>query len=322
MATLDQSAVGTLSDVMKGKVNGERLYQIKRLEKAVPLMRDLPMVEANNGDIHEYETQNSLIATSSRDLNEYLDTGKSTSKVEKATAQNFSSGYGIDVRILKKESDKSAFLSRQIDGMIMSAAQSVDQSIFYGTGVGANMKGLAIRMNELGDRVVSNGGSSDATSLFIACHDSSDGVFGFYPQGSKGGLNVEDKGEVEYTKDTSGVRSRLTSRDLELDYNMGLAVGDDRSIARYCNIDVSATSATTFDEDKVTDIMAQLPVHLRPKARGYASRKLFAAIQKRYNAKVNVQFGQETPFGYGLTLVGDLPVYLDEMISEDETIIT
>lgn len=321
MSTLDQSTTGTLSDVMAGKVNGERLYQIKTLQKAVPLMRDLPMKEANNGDIHEYEIQNTLITTYSRDLNEYLTTGKSTSKVEKASAQNFSSGYSIDKRILVKESNEQEFLSRQVDGMIMSAAQAVDQALFYGTGIGSQMKGIAIRTNSLGDRVKGEGDSANLTSLYIVCHDSQEGAFGFYPAGSKGGLDVTDKGDVEYTIQDSGVDKRLTKRDLELDFNMGFGVGDERSLGRYCNINV-ATIAATFDEDKVTDIMAQLPVHLRPKARSYASRKLYAAIQKRYNAKTNVQFTADNPWGYGMTMINDLPVYLDEMISEDETVVT
>jgi len=320
MATTLTGQAGNIKDLLTG-IGRDGNYQVVGhiLDRETVVYRDAPMVEANNITFHEYTVDNTLPSSSIRRANKRRTFAKGSARMETVALEDRSIVYKVDVEDLKKAPNPQEFLNNEMRRGLQGIAQDFDTQVLYGTGIGDEMEGLAPKLDTLGQFVISGGGSSDLTSMYLVAWDAAAGASMAYPKGSNAGIKMEDKGIVKSITDDGFIEYAVH----EVSVAGGLVVKDDRAIGRIANIDVGTPTSTTFDEDDMILLVNQFPAHLRNKIKAYVSRDLKAAIDMRANAKDNAYY---TPmvgvFGEAINAIVGVPIMLDEMISQNESAVS
>jgi hypothetical protein len=144
-------------------------------------------------------------------------------------------------------------------------------------------------------------------------------VYFFYPPGGANTMiNSEDMGrEAKY--DSSGNIKHVMREQLKL--NVGLAIGDPRSVVRIASIETSGTSSI-WDFDDLVDAISKLPdpgdlsgTVLMTNRTGWAQ------IWKDASSKSNVNFMPNAPYGTPVRSIADIPVILmDQLITTEAAI--
>ena len=325
MATKQTGERGNIKDILAG-TGRDGQYQIvgEILEREIPLFRDAPMIEANNITFHEYTVRNTLPASSLVRANKRRQGAKGSVRMETVHLEKRAITYRVDVEDLKKSPNPQEFLNNEMRAGLIGIGQDFDTQMFYGTGIGDEMEGLAPKLDTIGLEVegpfvIDNGDSTgDLTSMYLVAWDVAAGVSLAYPKGSSAGITMKDHGIVPSWGDEGSDTGFIEYATHEVRVSGGLVVKDDRAIGRIANIDVSAPSETTFDENNFILMVNQFPAHLRNKIKGYASRNLKASIDMRANAKDNAYYTAMDVFGKHVPGISGVPIMLDEMISEDE----
>lgn len=321
MATNELLKQGTLLDVMNRRApDGNLLVVAEVLQKETPMIKDAQWVEANDLTQHIYARRTVLPKSEILKFNKGV--GGNIGATEQVTSGIQARGNwpSYDARLVDLAPNKQQYRNDEARATIMGIGQDIEKDIIYGSKAADTcaFDGVESYCDALGARVISAGGSSHLTSAYIVAWDTANGAYLAYPKGSQGGIKFEDKGER--TRDMAdGTKMRVYEDYVEV--NAGLCVADLRAVARIANIDISAPTANTFDENDVILLLNRMPASLRSKAVMYVSRNLHAAIEMRANAKDNVYYTPKDVFGETLTTIRGLPVRLDEIISENEDVV-
>lgn len=182
-------------------------------------------------------------------------------------------------------------------------------TVFYGSRAAdpKSFDGLATKANVLNNPAgtytfdnpicIDAGGSANRTSIYFVQHDKSK-VFGIYGHGGNTGIDVKDLGRQPVYNATglnSGVLFAYMSR---IRFNGGIAVQDQRGIARIANID--ATNSDPWTNYTLQDKINTLRAWMNPTGlvSAYCSPTIFAKTQTFLQNKANVwykvdEFGKE-----------------------------
>lgn len=321
MATNELLKQGTLLDVMNRRApDGNLLVVAEVLQKETPIIKDAPWVEANDLMQHIYSRRTLLPKSEQLKFNKGVGGNIGATEQETSGIQARGNWPSYDARLVDMAPNKQEYRNTEARATIMGIGQDIEKDLIYGSKAADTcaFDGIESYCDALGTRVISAGGSSNLTSAYIVAWDTANGAYLVYPKGSQGGIKFEDKGER--TRDMAdGTKMRVYEDYVEV--STGLCVADLRAVARIANIDISAPTASTFDENDVILLLNRMPASLRAKAVMYVSRNLHAAIEMRANAKNNVYYTPRDVFGETLTTIRGLPVRLDEIISENEDVV-
>jgi hypothetical protein len=147
----------------------------------------------------------------------------------------------IDAKLVELAPNAAKLRLTEATAFIEGLSQTMANRIFYGSTEGepSEFLGLAPRFNSLGapngQQIVDAGGAGNAnTSIwFLVWGDRT--LHGFYPRGSKAGLQREDKGKTTKTLPDGSVYDVYREK---FSWDLGLSVRDWRYVARIANIDV------------------------------------------------------------------------------------
>lgn len=291
------------------------------LQKACPILKDAPFIEANDIVQHVYSRRKTLPKSEREMINKGISGGYGEEEQATSGIQVRSNMPDIDARIVDKAPNKQEFLNIKIQGAVQGISQDFETDVIYGSKAAdtSAYDGIAEYASVIdGRRVVDAGGSSGSanlTSLYMVAWDTSAGVFMVYPRGSKAGIEYEDRGKR--TKDMlDGTKMDVYEQYIKI--SSGLCVYDIRAIARLANIDTTTITTTTFDENKLIIMLNAMPAMLRAKVVMYVSAMVHAAIEIRANDKGNAYYTAGNVFGEVVTMFRGVPIRLDEMISEHE----
>lgn len=229
----------------------------------------------------------------------------------------------VDKALADLNGNTAAFRLTEDSAHIEAMSQQMAQTLFYGN-EGTQPEaftGLAPRYNSLAaqnaDNIIDGGGTgSDNTSIWLCIWGPRTG-FGIYPKGSKGGLQMQDKGQVTI-ENVDGAGGRMEGYRTHYRWDLGLTIRDWRYFVRIPNIDVSAltvdgTPANRADArmeliNKMIQASERIPNFGGGRAVWYVNRTIRESLRLGILAKVANNLSWETVEGKRVMTFDDIPV--------------
>lgn len=335
MAENNIGSIYTLVDLvrMMDPGNGRLLYVADTLARKNPIVREVPILEANQILSHVGSRDAALPTVQKRAINDGV--LKSAHKEVPVTAPMslFETMSQIDEEVLRLAGANAEAVRQRKDRKFIEAmAQSVADEIFYGS-IGDDklgFNGFATLFNSLttypnGDatwkyNVVTAGGSSNPTSIYVVewgeekCHL-------IYPKGTQGGIEIEDLGKQLVTGVTSN--TQFVAYVTQFKWRCGLFVQDERCVQRIANIE-SSGSSNIFDDDQLITALNYLPdMGENPNTRIYVNRAIRTQMDIRVKDKNNVNYREVADaFGKPVLYFRGVPVQICDGIKNSESVVS
>lgn len=297
MPTIDTTAQLTLTELAnRTDPKGNLAVVAEVLSRNNAILHDAPWVEANGTFEHKYTRRLSLPSGSWRRLNEGVAT-EASQTIPVSEVLGFLETYSeVDKALVDSAPNPQAFRMLEAKAFIEGMSQTLAAALFYSNaGVDPEkITGLAPRLNDTGqDNVMSAGGSgSDTTSIYVV-QWGEDKAHLFYPRGAKNfGVQHNDKGQQTLT-DANGKKYEGYRDHFEV--RVGMAVRDDRCIARLADIETSG-STNTFDEDLLIELLNAMPNDGAGSVI-YVNRTIKTQMEIRLKDKANVNFTTDNGLG-------------------------
>jgi hypothetical protein len=331
MAENNIGSIYTLVDIVKDSTLNITEFAAV-LARKNPIVREAPMMEANQALTHIGSRQNSLPTVQKRALNDGVP--KSTHKEVPVTAPMslFETMSQVDEELLRLAgANAPQFRARKDSAFAEAMAQSVADEIFYGSiaddALGFN--GLATLFNSSsvypnGDSSwpynvqLAGGSGSDGTSIYIV-EWGMDKAHLIYPKGTVGGLEYQDLGRQLVSGITS--TTEFVAYVSQFKWRCGLFVADQRCVQRIANIELSGAD-NIFDEDLLIKAIGNLPDEgENPNTRIYVNRTIKTQMRIKLKDKNNVHFTVENGlFGAKVLAFDQIPIQTSDAITTEATI--
>ena len=248
MATLASSALTLTEWATRLDPGGKPAAIVELLGQTNEMLTDMLWMECNDGQGHRTSVRTGLPAATWRLLNYGVPKSKSLTTQERDATGMLEAYSDIDKALADLNGNTAEFRMGEDMAFIESMNQTMQNTVIYGN-TAANPErfiGLSERFNTLGAasgaNIVDAGGATSTNTSMWLIGWGQNTVHGIFPKGSKAGLQVINKGEVEL-------------RDANLDpyygyrthfkWDCGLSVRDWRFVVRIANINVTSGAVTT-----------------------------------------------------------------------------
>lgn len=315
-----------LADLFKAEDGSGRAIAevIEMLAEMNPILQHAPVIEANDGRKNLTTIRTGLPSVAWRTLYKGVQPSKSTTTQVEDTAGLLEAWSEVDAYLIDIAPNPARFRANETASFLEAMNQEWATGLFYHSTKTApeKMHGLAPRFNSLSapnaSQIIDAGGTgSDNTSVwFIVWGERTAHLF--YPRGTKGGIEREDKGK-ETTKDANGGLYDVYREKFTL--STGFSLRDWRYVSRIANIDVSNLAAGTVDvEDFMID--AYYALKQRKIANGvaaiYCNIEVKKALHKAARDKSNVNLTISETAGQEYVKFLGIPIYEVEAILNTE----
>lgn len=337
MATKDINAQLTLLEMARRKAPDGSAQKIAEvLQQTNDAFQDLVYMEANGVTFHRITRRTSEPTGTWRQLNAGVPTESSTTETVDETIGLLESYSEADKWIIDNSPNPAEARMQEAVSFIEGMGKTLIKTLFNRTTVNygsvavapERFNGLPQRMGTIAANglVLNEGGSgADTTSIYIVMWGP-DRVHMVYPRGSMSvGIKHEDKGQVTISSATSS-RASTAQYEAYRDWfclNAGLAVRDNRCIARLANIETSGTS-NIFDKDNLITLLNRMKMRGRG-AVIYCNETILTQMQIQVADKNNVNYtagGGDGLAGEDIVRFNGRPVRLVEQIGNTETAIS
>jgi hypothetical protein len=336
MATeVDISGVYTLVDLVKmlNPQDGQLLFVAKTLARKNPIVKEVPIIEANQLLTHVGSRQGALPTVGKRALNEGVVTAAHKSVNITAPMSLFETASQVDEEILRLAGANAVGVRQQKDAAFIEAmTQAVADEIFYGN-LGDDplgFDGLATMFDVSTDypngdstwyyNVQLNGGSgSDGTSIYIV-EWGPEKAHLIYPKNTMGGIEITDRG-AQWVAGSAATK-KFWAQVTQFKWRCGLFVADERCVQRIANVEMSGMDYI-FNEDKIIASLERLPDSgENPLTRIYCNRTLKTQMRIRLKDKNNIHFTREQGLGGGGPVLAfdGVPIQVCDAIGVEATI--
>lgn len=302
MATLGTDYPTLLDVARRTDPNGGIATIAEILQEYNENLDDIPWVESNLATGHQTTVRSSKPTPTFRLLNGGVVPNKSTAGQVVDSAAILESRSHIDVDLAMLNGNTAAFRLSEDRGHIEGLSDELSNTLIYGD-ISVNperFNGLASRYFSLGStyttsgQMIDAGGTgSDNTSIWLVGWGS-ESVFGFYPKGSKAGLQVMDDGIQQILQDTS-TGAYLRAYCTTYQWKAGLTVKDYRYVVRICNIDISNLETASDGTDTSANILKfmsqaidKLPPNGQIRPAFYMNERVRAMLRVKLMDKSNV----------------------------------
>lgn len=332
MATL--SAIHpTLLDVTKRlDPNGKVDAIAELLTQTNEVLEDMVFLEGNLPTGHRTTIRTGLPTPTWRKLYQGVQPSKSTTVQVSDTCGSLEAYAEVDKALADLNGNSSAFrLSEDrahIEGMNIEMAST----LFYGN-EGTEPEaftGFAPRFNDTsannGENIISGGGSgSDNNSIWLVCWGPNT-CHGIYPKGSKGGLYMEDKGQVTI-ENVDGSNGRMEAYRTHYRWDCGLTVRDWRYVVRIANIDMSDLTKNAASGADLIDLMTQAVEQIPSLSLGkpvfYVSRSIRSYLRRQIANKVAAStLTMDMVAGKLVTMFDGIPVRRVDALAANEAVVS
>lgn len=302
MAEVVEKLNPTIHDVMAVMSPDGQLKEnaiVNLLAETNEILEDSVVVEANNGDSNKEVISTSLPGEALRYYNDVIKPEPGSFAAMTDFSAMFYRPVVIDKALYELNGMRNRFLLAQSRPQIEAINQAMARSMIYGgTADGKDrMLGLAERYNtltrktdgilpETAEYVLDAGGTSaNLTSIWFVVWSYDNGVYTFYPKGTKAGLQqgavVEDDTMAVGGGYMPGIKTSFS-------WASGLVVKDLRQVVRICNIDIN-----TIESGKLISLMIEASERLHNTSTGrpviYMNRKVRTKL--RQDIVANRQLG-------------------------------
>jgi len=318
----------TLSDLKKQEWGDDIATIIDMLVQFNSMYEDAPILECNMGTSHLTTVRTGLPTPTWRKLYKgVLPTKGTTAQVKDATGM-LEDWSEVDAKLVDIAKNPAKFRLNEAKAHIAGMANTLGSTVYYGdTDVNPErFTGLHPRFNSKsaanGKQIIDAGGTgSDNTSIWFVTWGE-DSVHLLYPEGTKAGLQRDDKGKT--TKELPDGSLYDVFRE-KFSQDIGMSVRDWRGVARIANIDVSDLRADASTGAKLIDLMIdgyyalQNPNQPNGKTVIYAPKTVQTFLHKQAMNKTNVNLTLDQAQGKPQVSFLGLPIRRDDNILETES---
>jgi hypothetical protein len=328
----------TLVDLMKTGFadNGRAIFVAQTLARKNPIVKEVPIIEANQALSHVGGRQLALPTVGKRAINEGVVIAAHKEVPVTAPMSLFETASQIDIELLKLAGGGPAadvLRQRKDAAFIEAMAQAVADEIINGSigddALGFN--GLATMFNSSttypnGEstwfyNVQLAGGSSSALASIYVCEWGVDKMHLIYPKNTMGGLEITDRGEQWVAG--SAATKKFWAKVTQFVWRCGLFVADERCCQRIANIEKSGNDYL-FDENLLITALNRLPDSgENPATRIYVNRTVKTQMEIRVKDKNNMFVTNfADAFGVPVLRFRGVPVQVLDTLNTDETAIS
>jgi hypothetical protein len=333
MAEINIGGYYTLIDTIKMLAPGDAsfLFCAQTLARKNPVVREAPILEANQALTHIGNRTSSLPTVAFRAINQGVTkSGHKEAQITEPMALMEAMSQ-IDIELCRLGPGSPEQVRQRIDAAHMEAmAQKLATTIFYGS-LGTDplsFNGFATRFASStvypnGDSSwwynvqLAGGSGSDGTSIYVVewgenkCHL-------IYPKGTQAGMEIRFLGEqLVLDADSKQFLAYIT----DLKWRCGIFIADERCVQRIANIEVSGAS-NIFDDDQLITALNRLPdAGENPATRIYVNRPIRTQMDIRVKDKNNVNYTNvNDAFGKPVLYFRGVPVQICDAITTEATI--
>ena len=331
----------SLADVLsRTDPDGNIAPIIEAAARANGIIGDATYVECNDGTKHQHVIRTGIPEPAFRRYNAGVQPSKSTTVPVIDTTGMIEDYCEVDKALADMSGNAAGFRASEVIAKMQGFNNFVASNMIYGDTATTpeGFMGLAPRFNDpavaSGRQMVNGGGSgSDNTSIWFVTWGGK-GCNLIYPKGSAVGFNHRDLGET--TKEMSSNKLQQIYRD-HMKWDIGMTLGDWRSVARVCNIDISnltkdASSGADIidlmiDAEELLDTSSTMSVNMdgnlvQGKTVIYVGRTIAKFLRKQALNKTNVDLRVEEVAGKRVTMWGEYEVKRIDAITETEATIS
>jgi hypothetical protein len=327
MSTLYINSKYTLLDRAKETSDGKTVEPvIKVMNQLVDdFFMDVPFVEANMGLKHKIIRDTGMVASTNRTFYKGVVASKLNKQVVYEDVMLKERRREIDEDEIDTLANPSTKLRQEDEAHTRKLGEDVVDAFINGTQAdGAEyINGLLQRLDALNptglNNVLSNGftgGGSTTTSVLIVewNTDETGGAYGIYPPGwmknTQLGVSMKDKGK-EPIADADDTTAKYYAYVAQFKAWLGLAVGNNRKIARLANINPTIGGANSFSDGGVANLIKLLNNGRfdRSRTRIYCNTTIKTQMDIYALDKANVLWSPTEVFGRQVTAFqGAIPI--------------
>lgn len=333
MPEVNLSGIYTLLDVLKmmDPSNGRMLFLAETLSRKSPLIKWMPVVEANQALTHIGTRDLALPTIGKRAINDGVVYAAHKEQQITFPMSLFETMSRVDEEILKLAGSNAGAVRQRKDAKFIEAmSQAVEEECFYGSigddALGFN--GLATLFNSLTtypnndstwyyNVLDEGGGGSDTTSIWVI-EAGPDKCHLIYPKGTMAGLEVNDLGKQLVAGVTAS--TNYVAYVTQFKWRAGLFVADERCVQRIASIETTGSS-NIFDDDNLITMVNRLPdMGENPKTGIFVNRTIRTQMDIKVKDKNNVNYyADKDAFGKPVLYFRGIPVMVADQILNTET---
>jgi len=329
MATIGGNNL-TIGDIVRrSKPDGTLAIIGEVLSQNNGMADDVRWVEADLPQGHMSTVRTSLPTFSTINPNGTATPTKSTTAQVMEPVEYITAMSDVHDLVLRYGGDISSKRASEAVAFAEGGKQTIADRLVNGNGATTpgQINGILTRYDSTSDthgrNVILGGGSGSDMMSIIMCEWGPGKVYGIYPKGSKGGLEINDWGK-RISEPSSTTRQVMYTE--EWLWGFGLAVDDWRSVVRIANIDksllVAGTGADLFDK------LIQ-GAHCLPQGAGngraiYMNRttRMMLDIQARNDVQAGAGLKFENVGGMMVETFRGIPINLEDKLTESESAIS
>jgi hypothetical protein len=316
----------TLVDVAKRlDPNGKVDKIVELLNQTNEIITDATFVEGNLPTGHRTTVRTGLPTPTWRKLYGGVQPTKSRTAQVTDNCGMLEAYAEVDKALADLNGNTAAFRLSEDRAHLEGMNQEFASTLFYGN-EGTEPEaftGLAARYNSLSaenaDNIVDAAGASGNTSLWLVVW-SENTAHCIYPKGSKGGLQMTDKGQVTI-EDVDGNGGRMEAYRSHYRWDCGFSLRDWRYVARVANVEVSALTTLANTKNLITWMIQaaeRIPAFGMGRPVWYVNRNIREKLRLGIIEKVSSNLTYETVAGKRVMMFDGIPVHRCDAINSNE----
>ena len=325
MATVTANSQLTLIELAKRTHNARLLTIAENLSEVNDFLTDAIWVEANDLTRNVTTQRITLPTGSARQLNAGVAAEISQTRQVEDDIMMLESYSKVDAELVRRAPDPKGFRMNEDMAFVQGMGQTAVGKCFYGNHNTSpeEIHGLANRYNSssLSNVRLEGGDQSDTASIWMLKWSSTDGVYMFYPRGSKtAGVNARDLGE-DTVLDSGGTNEYQAFRT-HFKIHFGICVRDTRNVQRIANIETEyeAAAQNGFDPNSLVKAKAAMRGNMAG-THIYVNEIIKGSMDINALDKENVQYTMSQKHGEDITNFRGIPVrHVDQLLSTETAI--
>ena len=299
MPTLSMTDQLTALEVMRRSGNQDGFHIVELLSQTNEILKDMPVLEANDGTVHNTIVRTSLRGGTHRKYNEGIKPGATTTDTKQDRITMLEDYSVVDKDLAEHSGNVKALRESEAQAFLAGMGQTQAEELIYGNNARneAEINGFAVRLSDLANKnVINAGGTGNRCTSIYVCAVGRGFAHLIYPKGrSDCGIKTEDMGVQNWTMGEGRVMPAYVQF---FSTHYGLSVAHPDAVKRICNID-QATSG-----DKIVDLILEAMIRLPAGAQSiaiYSNQDALVKIDKAAWSKGTAVFTSADPWGELIT---------------------
>lgn len=304
---------------------------VEILNETNEVLQDMVYKEGNLLTGHRTTIRSGLPTPTWRKLYGGVQPTKST-RVQVTDSVGMLEAYGeVDKALADLNGNSAAFRLSEDRAHIEGMSQEMADTLFYGneSTEPEAFTGLAPRYNSLtaenADNIVNHDSAADGsiTSAWLVVWGDNT-VHGIFPQGSKAGIQVTDKGQVT-SENIDGNNGRAEIYRTHYRWDSGLSLRDWRYVVRVANIDISDLDTLANTKDLITSLIKaseRIPNFGAGKPVFYVNRTIREKLRLGIIEKISSNLTWETVGGQRVMMFDGIPVRRTDALHNSESLVS